>query len=1839
MSSTAVRSALHTPGSHSGTKVARTPHPPSQPSTAPRASKFSRTQAVTLKVPDTLNVGCVSVSSRTAATFSVKNKTSETIAWLGEVPQPFTLEPRFGEIPAGQSTSVTLTFSPQTAGIFDGECVIKFDGGTAALRGSTHTSIKGAAKYPFVMVDAMPAEPNTAATFNAAGGSTGAQSATQLTTRSRRVSRRKAPKSTRITANNGTVRRSALATQASSPAIKSTNGSREDPVTQEAHVPPVPTAALSTVDVPCQLDFGSCAVGATDTKSIIIRNMGEVDAHFSLNHSYIGAKPSFGLVDPPGTLPAGTTATIPVTFTPTRVGAAYHEAFEFAITAGPTLRVELAGNADKPEVSVSRRDLVFGTVLVDTTRTATITLTNTSDTDSIVSLPPQDLGAFQLATTSPSSSLLTIKPFETLDLTVLFKPQHPITYFEQLYIHVLHQPPIVLHVLGHGASVQPDFLAVAEGSDTIDTLSSVLVSQELEQLQKYVALASASRQPLSHYPPSTFSQLQEAKAIVYDTATETWTVAMPPTQDEQDAIAPSAAPAAGGGERKKRATPGGASVEPPASSLSPADSMPQLVAEMRDPTTCITISDTLVDFGVCPSGSKKLVATIAPHTLTLTNNTTAPIACFWHTPTATDELPTAFEIVPSTATVEPGDTSSFTVTFRPATADTLFHETFVCYSRFVECLGSDDSRVEGASEDAPLCSGWTQQLFVVGDTHPPPDTPAMSLPAEVPKAKRQVPQSPAGASGKKSKAPLRSVSPPDEAEEVSTITRIPSPLASMSLSFWDSPTLHFAPCAVGSSIYATATITNDGKAPGVFSSRAVAGFVCVAPSRFLLPGETRLLTFQMSSDQPGTVQVDAILTCINNVSPHLEFSASGVFYAPSLSTSPSALTCGVTCQGVETSCALNLSNPTPITLYFRLEFASQDQGSSCSFHLDMTHGELEPNEHVLVPLRLTATECGSFDDAVLAYFGSDANKLTQSITVPVEGYVEVPTLKAALQPLKAHVAHGVAVAGAPLVASTSDNVIELGGLVVDERVQFRLSVTNTSDVIAYFALTQDLGNSIRFLRGNKKLNIPPHCTQYVDFQLSPNHEGEDVFTVSAELQDAAGQPLALIPLAQCAFTGIKPKLAISDVRSETTTTVQLWQRLNIDAINKALAPRPNLAIDGQFDFEFGCSSHLEPDSVVVVELTNTSTCECMWSASLPTDSKWKGEQWSHLAPETEEDATYEFIAEEKIFDVQPRQGTLAPGASCALTFTYKHSFVDVHTIPLLLRQNLSDAVVVLNLSGKTIATGNPFVQLASDTHEFDPVSIATSFPPVQHMHLFNPGDVPARYYIDTEALVLHTQRNYGMSIFECGQIEGTIPPKTEGIIPWQFHPIQARTYEVLVPIHIEGMQESPLLVTFRGRGVDPREEKQRTRRTTMVAQLEAGTGPRRTLTEDDLDKMAARSTSSSSIMTLPEKGPPRVPRLVLQGQLASLSSDVVDFGKVCLHSISRQLLFLQSRSESVARFEWDLGDYADIIAVLPPKGLVYPGESVMCTVEFRATDGVRMYDASITCSLTDEQEALAFDEYKQRVETEREVQSQLFTYTDKVRTGRGHAGAVDVKYLKHPKTSESAMAMNMDATLFPEKVLDAGAKNVLAASLSRSLEQASRSRPPSGNRKLQPVTGAKKVVVHDTDLRTTKYQALPPIRIKPDERAQTPADAIPVFKLHVHVSSHVVNETELDDDTVQFVDRQMGQIDDDTRMNVQQLVELAGEGGVIEDVLLSMVREAISDARFLSAVYEVEGETTPSFLSIKEGLGELEEVGGQDAVIYLPSHLAFVESILDETLRNTLAELEEDSHQAVSATA
>eukprot|EP00056_Hartaetosiga_gracilis_P013690 m.229353 g.229353 ORF g.229353 m.229353 type:complete len:669 (-) comp13883_c0_seq1:3634-5640(-) len=629
-----------------------------------------------------------------------------------------------------------------------------------------------------------------------------------------------------------------------------------------------------------------------------------------------------------------------------------------------------------------------------------------------------------------------------------------------------------------------------------------------------------------------------------------------------------------------------------------------------------------------------------------------------------------------------------------------------------------------------------------------------------------------------------------------------------------------------------------------------------------------------------------------------------------------------------------------------------------------------------------------------------------------------------------------------------------------------------------------------------------------------------------------------------------------------------------------------------------------------------------------------------------------------------------------------------HDVPVIFKQDLSNAVLKLRLVGQTLPKGTPHI-LTNTHHTFKDAKLGLQFPPNQVLLLRNPSDVEAHFHFDEEMLRVFPQDSFGFEVLSCNNPKGVIPPGGVVSVSWSFQPIEAKTYVFPVALHVEDMEESPIMVTFTGSGIDPRDEipKKELASRSLTSSFNVGENSEAQFEGDDdaglvsQQRLKRRTSSlhynpshrhSNARVQSPRRqqrrrrqtswqagssfsgdakkrkkareegiqdsleGLPSHQQFLLPKQPAVLSCDVVDFGNLAQYSISRYIFYIRSTSNTSVQFSFDLETLGGVVTIEPPRGIISPQGQQACKLIFIAKEGVGQYDTRIRCVFDDYD---GIQKYNTVVESNlalEEEASHVFSYTDKHRIGKGRSGGLRPAYSRGKEESHNlkeSTSMVMDATLFPSKALDPGHSPSLSSTLSKVLNTSDKAHGVGSSGRLQPVKGKRNVIATDTDLRTSKYQTLPPIRERGEVRLQTPPKPHDPFVCFVTVRCVVQNEMEVDEESARnlFIDRSMGTLS--VRGDVSHhMDELSEDVVAASDILLLMLREAISDTKFRHALDKLQNEPFPVFNSIRAGV-EAEENSTHSAA--LPSELSFAEGILDNAISDLLKEIEEEELQTV----
>ncbi|XP_065655689.1 cilia- and flagella-associated protein 65 isoform X4 [Hydra vulgaris] len=405
--------------------------------------------------------------------------------------------------------------------------------------------------------------------------------------------------------------------------------------------------------------------------------------------------------------------------------------------------------------------------------------------------------------------------------------------------------------------------------------------------------------------------------------------------------------------------------------------------------------------------------------------------------------------------------------------------------------------------------------------------------------------------------------------------------------------------------------------------------------------------------------------------------------------------------------------------------------------------------------------------------------------------------------------------------------------------------------------------------------------------------------------------------------------------------------------------------------DFGSNVHGSEDCIISISLENIGNYEVEWIIKYSTDFQLDIEIWADPGTIEDDELHEMFILKNKIFSIEPLCGKIYPKKSQVLKFTYRHSVIGVHKIPVLFKI-IQGREIVLNLIGNTLDNSVNTLHLITSKHTFAPTSISCEIPLAQMYTLYNPTDNKLKFTFDCSNLNILQEENYNCKILECLTPIGEIFPHQSFDTLWIFSPIETKEYQVDVALNIQGGSSS--IISFFGVGCDHDLSK---------------------ATDDD-----KRRFFSNQVITLPD-------------ELVRISTDILDFGNIPLFCESSRLVFLTSISESDdVFFNWKVNQ--NIISVFPSHGLIKPRSQVLCKVTINAQGIPCMYSVNVMCEITNKTHMEKFVKDYSLWSARLEERKHLFTICDSSKKTLHPR-----HYIKTPKTPP----INEDFEPSPPKLL------------------------------------------------------------------------------------------------------------------------------------------------------------------------------------------------------------------------
>lgn len=284
---------------------------------------------------------------------------------------------------------------------------------------------------------------------------------------------------------------------------------------------------------------------------------------------------------------------------------------------------------------------------------------------------------------------------------------------------------------------------------------------------------------------------------------------------------------------------------------------------------------------------------------------------------------------------------------------------------------------------------------------------------------------------------------------------------------------------------------------------------------------------------------------------------------------------------------------------------------------------------------------------------------------------------------------------------------------------------------------------------------------------------------------------------------------------------RLWEQCSLRDLNRALAKRLSPAEVAQSQaqpsardasdlstvtVEFTPAPLGSPPDVVLWQLRNVGGLPAVVDVAFPSDAEIEAEAWAEPTEPSRAEVRTRQLLERRVFDVQPRQLRILPGACATLVLHYAHVTAALadgpnssHQVEVLLKIRRG-RTVRLRLRGQTLRPHLPSLWLGSPalSRRLDPVPLGVRRAPVQLVRVCNPTAEPVRFHVDPRPLRAACEASHGFDVWECLTPSGLLAPQSEDVIKVRFTPLEARDYAVELRVRF-GMADtgSPIVRAIR----------------------------------------------------------------------------------------------------------------------------------------------------------------------------------------------------------------------------------------------------------------------------------------------------------------------------------------------------------------------------------------------------------------------------------------------------------
>ena len=248
----------------------------------------------------------------------------------------------------------------------------------------------------------------------------------------------------------------------------------------------------------------------------------------------------------------------------------------------------------------------------------------------------------------------------------------------------------------------------------------------------------------------------------------------------------------------------------------------------------------------------------------------------------------------------------------------------------------------------------------------------------------------------------------------------------------------------------------------------------------------------------------------------------------------------------------------------------------------------------------------------------------------------------------------------------------------------------------------------------------------------------------------------------------------------------LYELTQAKKLNSLLnAPPLDQENDELVIINLNCGTYQSKPFQIRMEIVNPGNTAAHFKFLFPADFRIELEGWARHADLSHDQFEILKIEENKLFQIEPRQGVLNRGERKVIKMSYQHKIVGSHALPIVMSIS-GGRQIPLRLTGMTLSEADKCLAFPSEHYELKPVHLGLLQAPTQQVSFYNGSSQKIHYEIDLDSVRALNAANWDWEVFKILNPKGVVDANSCGEIKMSFLPLEARQYNLTLCVRIMG---------------------------------------------------------------------------------------------------------------------------------------------------------------------------------------------------------------------------------------------------------------------------------------------------------------------------------------------------------------------------------------------------------------------------------------------------------------------